>query len=111
VVLSIEEGAEPSFEDGDSATELAPTDGIPGEVPPGLRDLVAGSLFEYGACAGAWRIPHEANARDVPLTLSACGRALERNVPLAGAIRSMPQHEVASHGYGFRRHWLLSEAA
>jgi len=110
VVLNIEEGAEPSIEDGDSATELALTDGIPGEVPSGTRDLVAESLFEYGARAGVWRILHEANARGVPLTLSACGRALERNAPLAAAIRTMPQHEVAAHGYGFRRHWLLSEA-
>jgi peptidoglycan/xylan/chitin deacetylase (PgdA/CDA1 family) len=109
VVLNIEEGAEPSIADGDGATELALTDGIPGEVPAGMRDLVAESLFEYGARAGVWRILREANARDLPLTLSACGRALERNPPLAAAIRAAPQHEVAAHGYGFRRHWLLSE--
>ena len=109
VVLNIEEGAEPSIEDGDGATELALTDGIPGEVPAGVRDLVAESLFEYGARAGAWRILREANARGLPLTLSACGRALERNPALAAAIRAAPQHEVSAHGYGFRRHWLLSE--
>jgi peptidoglycan/xylan/chitin deacetylase (PgdA/CDA1 family) len=110
VVLNIEEGAEPAIGDGDAATELALTDGIPGEVPAGTRDLVAESLFEYGARAGAWRILREAEARGLPLTLSACGRALERNAPLAAAIRAAPQHEVAAHGYGFRRHWLLSEA-
>jgi allantoinase len=110
VVLNIEEGAEPSIEDGDGATELALTDGIPGEVPAGMRDLVAESLFEYGARAGVWRILREADVRGLPLTLSACGRALERNPPLAAAIRAAPQHEVAAHGYGFRRHWLLSEA-
>jgi peptidoglycan/xylan/chitin deacetylase (PgdA/CDA1 family) len=110
LVLNIEEGAEPSIPDGDAATELALTDGIPGEIPPGTRDLVAESLFEYGARAGVWRILHEAAARGLPLTLSACGRALERNPPLAAAIRAAPQHEVAAHGYGFRRHWLLDEA-
>jgi peptidoglycan/xylan/chitin deacetylase (PgdA/CDA1 family) len=109
VVLNIEEGAEPSIPDGDAATELALTDGIPGEVPAGTRDFVAESLFEYGARAGAWRILDEAAARGLPLTLSACGRALERNPKLAAAIRAAPQHEVAAHGYGFRRHWLLTE--
>lgn len=109
VVLNIEEGAELSIEDGDAATDLALTDGVLGEVPPGMRDLVAESLFEYGARAGAWRILREADARGLPLTLSACGRALERNPPLAAAIRAAPQHEVSAHGYGFRRHWQLSE--
>jgi allantoinase len=110
LVLNIEEGAEPSIPDGDPVTELALTDGIPGEVPPGQRDLLAESLFEYGARAGVWRIWNEAEARDLSLTLSCCGRALERNPPLALAIRETPRHEVQAHGYGFRRHWMLSEA-
>jgi allantoinase len=110
VVLNIEEGAEPSIPDGDPATELALTDGIPGEVPAGTRDLVAESLFEYGARAGVWRIWHEAEARGLDLTLSCCGRALERNRPLADAIRAHPRHEVQAHGHGFRRHWTLGVA-
>lgn len=110
LVLNIEEGAEPSIPDGDPATELALTDGIPGEVEPGTRDLLAESLFEYGARAGVWRLWNEAEARGLPLTLSCCGRALERNPPLAAAIRDHPRHEVQAHGYGFRRHWLMSEA-
>ncbi len=111
IVLNIEEGAEPSMPDGDPATELALTDGIPGEVPPGTRDLLAESLFEYGARAGIWRIWQEAEARGLSLTLSCCGRALERNPPLGEAIRAHPRHEVQAHGYGFRRHWQMSEAA
>lgn len=110
VVLNIEEGAEPSIPDGDIATELALTDGIPGEVAPGTRDLVAESLFEYGARAGVWRIWREAEARGLALTLSCCGRALERNPPLADAIRAHPRHEVQAHGYGFRRHWTMGVA-
>jgi peptidoglycan/xylan/chitin deacetylase (PgdA/CDA1 family) len=110
IVLNIEEGAEPSIPDGDAATELALTDGIPGEVPAGTRDLLAESLFEYGARAGVWRIWQEAEARGLALTLSCCGRALERNPPLAAAIRAQPRHEVQAHGYGFRRHWTLTEA-
>jgi peptidoglycan/xylan/chitin deacetylase (PgdA/CDA1 family) len=110
LVLNIEEGAEPSIPDGDPLTELALTDGIPGEVPPGQRDLLAESLFEYGARAGVWRIWNEAEARGLSLTLSCCGRALERNPPLALAIRETPRHEVQAHGYGFRRHWMLSES-
>jgi peptidoglycan/xylan/chitin deacetylase (PgdA/CDA1 family) len=111
IVLNIEEGAEPSIPDGDPATELALTDAIPGEVPAGTRDLVAESLFEYGARAGIWRIWREAEARGLALTLSCCGRALERNPPLAEAVRATPRHEVAAHGYRFRRHWTLDEEA
>lgn len=110
LVLNIEEGAEPSIPDGDAATELALTDAIPGEVGPGTRDLLAESLFEYGARAGIWRIWNEAEARGLSLTLSCCGRALERNPPLATAIRTHPRHEVQAHGYGFRRHWTLDVA-
>jgi len=110
LVLNIEEGAEPSIPDGDAATELALTDGISGEVAPGTRDLVAESLFEYGARAGIWRIWREAEARGLALTLSCCGQALERNPPLAEAIRAQPRHEVQAHGYGFQRHWRLDEA-
>jgi len=110
IVLNLEEGAEPAIPDGDPATELALTDAIPGEVPAGTRDLVAESLFEYGARAGAWRIWHEAEARGVALTLSCCARALERNPPLAAAIRATQRHEVQGHGDGFRRHWMLTEA-
>lgn len=110
IVLNIEEGAEPSIPDGAPATDLALTDGIPGEVPAGTRDLVAESLFEYGARAGVWRIWQEASARGIALTLSCCARALDRNPPLAAAIRAAPRHEVQAHGDGFRRHWMLSEA-
>jgi peptidoglycan/xylan/chitin deacetylase (PgdA/CDA1 family) len=111
LVLNIEEGAEPSIPDGDPATELALTDAIPGEVPAGTRDLVAESLFEYGARAGIWRLWREAEARGLALTLSCCGRALERNKPLAAAIRAAPRHEVQAHGHRFLRHWTLDEAA
>lgn len=110
LVLNIEEGAEPSIPDGAPATELALTDAIPGEIPPGTRDLVAEGLFEYGARVGAHRILREAAARGIALTLSCCGQALERNPPLAAAIRATPRHEVQAHGYAFRRHWLLTEA-
>lgn len=111
LVLNIEEGAEPAIPDGDAATDLALTDAIAGEVPSGTRDLVAESLFEYGARAGIWRIWREAEARGLALTLSCCGQALERNAPLAAAIRAQPRHEVQAHGHRFLRHWTLTEAA
>ncbi|MCX7371699.1 MAG: polysaccharide deacetylase family protein [Alphaproteobacteria bacterium] len=110
LVLNLEEGAEPSIPDGDPATDIALTDAIPGEVPAGTRDLVAESLFEYGARAGVWRILREMDARGLPLTLSACAQSLLRNSPLAEAIRARPQHEVMAHGNRFLRHWTLDEA-
>jgi peptidoglycan/xylan/chitin deacetylase (PgdA/CDA1 family) len=110
IVLNIEEGAEPSIPDGAAATDIALTDAIAGEVPAGIRDLVAESLFEYGARAGVWRIWQEAEARGIALTLSCCARALARNPPLADAIRAAARHEVQAHGDGFRRHWMLEQA-
>ena len=58
IVLNIEEGAEPSIPDGDPATETALTDGIREEVPPGTRDFVAESLFEYGRGSGSGASPN-----------------------------------------------------
>lgn len=109
VVLNFEEGAEPSILDGDGATELALTDGIPGEVPPGVRDFVGESLFEYGSRVGFWRLYELFRDRDIAVTVSACAQALERNAEAAAAIREAG-FDVCCHGLRFARHFLMSEA-
>jgi len=108
VVLNFEEGAEPSIPDGDPATEIALTDGIPGEVPAGTRDFVAESLFEYGSRVGFWRLYDLLRERKFPVTLGACAQALERNSEAAAAIREAG-FDVCCHGLRFARHFLMTE--
>ena len=108
IVLNVEEGAEPAIADGDPATELALTDGVAGEVPGGLRDRVAESLFEYGARVGFWRLHDLFVARGVPVTINACAQALERNPAIADAIRAA-RFDLCCHGERFVRHVLMSE--
>ena len=108
IVLNIEEGAEPSIVDGDGASELALTDAIAGEVQPGTRDLVAESLWEYGARVGFWRLHDLFVERRIALTVNACALALERNPQIAAAIRDA-KFDLCCHGYRFERHFLLSE--
>jgi allantoinase len=107
VVLNFEEGAEPSLPDGDTATEIALTDAIAGEVPAGTRDFVAESLFEYGSRVGFWRLYDLFRSRQFPLTLGACAQALERNGEAAAAIREA-DFDVCCHGLRFARHFLMT---
>jgi len=108
IVLNVEEGAEASIPDGDNASELALTDAILGEAPTGTRDLVAESLWEYGSRVGFWRIFELFVERRIPLTVNACGQALERNPEAAAAIRE-GNLDICCHGQRFARHFLMSE--
>ena len=108
IVLNVEEGAEPSILDGDDATETALTDGIRDEVPAGMRDFVAKSLFEYGSRVGFWRIVSLMRERGMPLTVNACAQALSRNPQIANAIKEYG-FDLCCHGDRFVRHFLLSE--
>jgi allantoinase len=109
IVLNVEEGAEPSLADGDRASETALTDANNGEVPAGSRDFVAESLFEYGSRVGFWRLHELFSTRGLPLTISACALALERNPQAAAAIRES-SFDVCCHGWRFARHFLMTEA-
>jgi allantoinase len=108
IVLNVEEGAEPSILDGDGASELALTDAIPGEVPPGIRDLAAESLWEYGSRVGFWRLYELFVERRIPVTINACAQALERNGEMAAAIRQAGL-DLCCHGQRFSRHFLMSD--
>ncbi|MHC9236341.1 polysaccharide deacetylase family protein [Pseudooceanicola sp. 502str34] len=109
VVVNFEEGAEPSIPDGDPATELALTDGIPGEVPSGTRDLVAESLFEYGSRVGFWRLYEMFRETGVPPTMGLCAQAMRRNPEAAEAIAEAG-YDICCHGDRFARHFLMEEA-
>ncbi|MFN2275476.1 MAG: allantoinase PuuE [Anaerolineales bacterium] len=97
-VLNIEAGAESCVLNGDARSE-AYLHELPGRPPrDGERDLSVEGMYEYGARAGVWRILEMFNARGLPLTAFAVGRALELN-PQVGHALAAAGHEVAGHGY------------
>ena len=74
-VVNFEEGAEFSIRDGDARNEAIY------EVEhrlEGLPDPCLDSHFEYGARAGWWRVMELFDASGVKVTVSACGRAVDR---------------------------------
>ncbi len=78
-VLNFEEGAELSVADGDARNEAVyeAIDPLPG------RDPCIDSHFEYGTRAAWWRIADTFGRWQAPMTVSACGRAVERSPWLA----------------------------
>jgi putative urate catabolism protein len=97
-VLNVEEGAESCILNGDAQSE-AYLHELPGRPPRlGERDLSVEGMYEYGSRAGVWRILELFNARGLPLTAFAVGRALEL-APEIGQALGAAGHEVAGHGY------------
>jgi peptidoglycan/xylan/chitin deacetylase (PgdA/CDA1 family) len=108
VVMNVEEGSELSFWEGDAANPQGLLE-TPATTGPGVRDLAAESVFEYGSRAGVWRIARIVDEADIPVTLFATGMAIERHHELAAWVRERG-HEVAGHGYRWDRMWEFSEA-
>jgi peptidoglycan/xylan/chitin deacetylase (PgdA/CDA1 family) len=108
-VLNVEEGSEPSVQDGEgfSETNLSEAHGR-NQIPQG-RDLAAEGLFEFGSRIGFWRILRLFEERRIPLTFFACALALERNPEQARAIRGSG-HDVCSHGWRWLKHYEMDEA-
>lgn len=104
VVLNYEEGAEGSLSDGDAASE--PLAGLPGSGGA-VREVRNESIFAFGSRVGAWRLMEIFERHHTPVTWFACGRALERNPPLAAAIARVG-HEVCGHGYRWVRYKALT---
>ncbi len=104
-VLNFEEGAEFSVSDGDPVNE-AVYEAIDRLAGP---DPCIDSHFEYATRTAWWRIANLFDRFAVPLTLSACGRAVERSPWLAqDAMRR--GFEVAAHGYRWQSHADMDEA-
>lgn len=104
-VLNFEEGAEFSVADGDAVNE-AVYEAIDRLAGP---DPCIDSHFEYATRTAWWRIADLFDRFAAPLTLSACGRAVERSPWLAqDAIRR--GFEVAAHGYRWQSHAGMDEA-
>lgn len=109
IVLNYEEGSEYSIADGDGRSDAALTEVAQARVPPGLRDLGAESMFEYGSRVGFWRIHRLFRERRVPLTVFAAALALERNPEAARAIAAT-DWDVVCHGWRWVEQYLLDEA-
>ena len=107
-VINIEEGSEPSMDDGDGYTETNITEVPASPVPRGDRDLAAESMFEFGSRVGFWRLHRLFTSRGVPLTAFACAQALERNPDIATAVRDAGW-DVCAHGLRWVEHFRLSE--
>lgn len=94
-VLNIEEGAELSILDGDKSNE-----GVH-EVThriEGVPDFCMATHFEYGSRAGYARILRRFTQLGMPLTLNACGRALERT-PWVAEDAHRHGLEICAHGW------------
>ena len=108
-VLNVEEGAENTVLNGDPGSETYLHE-LPGGSPVlGLRHTSAESMYDYGSRAGLWRLLRLFQARELPITAFAVGRALELN-PEAGAALAELGHEVAGHGYRWIDYRYVQEA-
>ena len=106
LVLNFEEGAEYSVTDGDAVNEAIY------EVVHRLDgpDSCIDSHFEYGTRAGWWRLMDLFAAHRVQVTVSACGRAIERSPELARDAVARG-HEISAHGWRWESHADMDEAA
>jgi allantoinase len=95
-----------SVADGDERNEsiydiVEPVEGVP--------NFCLASHFDYGPRVGYWRIMRMLERFDVPCTVSAAGRAVERSPWLAKDAVARG-HEIACHGYRWERHAEMAEA-
>ncbi|HUN68156.1 MAG TPA: polysaccharide deacetylase family protein [Burkholderiales bacterium] len=108
--LNVEEGSEPSVQDGEGYTEVQHTEAYGRAQGIAGRDFAGESMFEYGSRVGFWRLLRLFQERRLPLTLFACALALVRNAPMATAIRES-DYDVCSHGWRWVKHYEMSEEA
>ncbi len=107
-VVNVEEGSEPSVDDGDPETESGLTEGASGNFK--VRDLAAESMFEFGSRVGYWRIVRLFEERAMPATIMACALALERNPDIASHVRQTALFDVCAHGWRWEHHRGLDVA-
>ncbi|MCZ2496560.1 polysaccharide deacetylase family protein [Xylophilus sp. Kf1] len=105
-VLNVEEGAEMALSAGDERNEGRHE--VNHEIV-GVPDLCMQSQFEYGARVGYWRITRLLMEAGVPLTLNACGRALEAT-PWIAEDAALQGFEICCHGWRWESHAGMPEA-
>jgi peptidoglycan/xylan/chitin deacetylase (PgdA/CDA1 family) len=104
-VLNVEEGAEMALSAGDARNEGRHE--VYNEIV-GAPDLCMQSHFEYGARVGYGRITDLFVEAGIPLTLNACGRALEAT-PWVARDAADRGFEVCCHGWRWETHAHMPE--
>lgn len=99
-VLNYEEGGENHIEHGDAGSEQFLSE-IIGAASFPAKHMSMDSMYEYGSRAGFWRIHHEFQKRQLPMTIFGVGMALARNPYIVEAIQAA-NYDVVSHG----QRWL-----
>jgi len=110
-VLNLEEGSEASFSDGHNVSEASLCE-CGSDAPPGVRDLCAEAMFEYGSRAGFWRVLREFEKRSMPATVMACAVALQRNPAQTAAVKKGMASgllDICCHGYRWEDHIAMEE--
>ncbi|CAM9723736.1 unnamed protein product [Discosporangium mesarthrocarpum] len=97
-VINYEEGAESCILHGDTESECLLSEIVGAQPLQGARNITMESMYGYGSRAGFWRLHRLFVSKGLPVTVYACGMALERN-PAAGKAMVEAGWEVASHGY------------
>jgi peptidoglycan/xylan/chitin deacetylase (PgdA/CDA1 family) len=106
IVINYEAGAEYSLGDGDGRNDTWGEYSY--QVGPEVRDLGTEAHFEFGSRAGIWRLARLFDRYEVPVTVGACARALERNPQLADWIGE-PGHDLIGHGWRWAESSEMSE--
>ncbi|MEQ8370602.1 MAG: allantoinase PuuE [Alphaproteobacteria bacterium] len=109
IVVNYEEGAEYSILHGDGHSESILSEVAGLSQLPGQREVNIESMYEYGSRAGFWRVMRILQERELPVTIYACGMALERNPAAAEAI-ARTGWEVCSHGWRWIDYHGMDEA-
>ena len=106
-VVNFEEGGEHSIGDGDDRNEIVHE--AVEDIGP-IPDLCVESHYVYGTRAAWWRMADLFDRYGISITLSSCGRAVERSPWLARDAIARG-HEVSCHGWRWERHAGMPEAA
>jgi putative urate catabolism protein len=107
-VLNYEEGGENSVLHGDAGSEQFLSEmANPPSYPD--RHLSMEGIYEYGSRVGVWRILHEFEKRNLPLTVFGVGMALQRHPELTAALVELG-HEIACHGLRWINYQSVDEA-
>jgi peptidoglycan/xylan/chitin deacetylase (PgdA/CDA1 family) len=105
IVVNYESGAEYSLPDGDARNDSWGEYSY--QIGPKIRDLGTETHFEFGSRAGIWRLARLFDRYQVPVTIGACARALERNPAVAEWITEAG-HDVLAHGWRWTEHSELT---
>jgi peptidoglycan/xylan/chitin deacetylase (PgdA/CDA1 family) len=106
ITVNYEEGSEYSWDLGDKRSD-GMSENYSSKTGATHRDLKSESTYEYGSRAGFWRLFDMFDEYSVPVSLFACGVALERNPEVSAYLRES-EHEVCGHGWRYEEPWLLS---